>query len=58
MYNAYRISVSSGIPEGIAFKFFELQSTVLELQLQAIGHPNATSSFANNDIMISPGGKK
>ena len=55
MYNAYSFSVSFGIPEGTAFNSFKLQSTVLELQLQALGHPDATLSFANNDIMTKPG---
>ena len=57
MYNTYSFSVSFGIPEGTALKFWKLQCTFLEVQLQAVGHSNATFSLANNDIMISPGGK-
>ena len=58
MCNAYKKSVLFGIPEGTAFKFLLLQITFLELQLQVVGHPSATFSLANNDIMIKPGRKK
>ena len=50
--------MSLGIPEGTAIKFLELHVTILELQMQAVGHPSATFSFVNNDTMIKPGGKK